>query len=185
MCGGFIQGSTLEGLFGGEGSPGFAGDAAECDACLLDNAVCQVERHSTGRQCKLIGFAIANLEIQRTPRPRSGRDNEASDQIAGLQVRCNMWRIARKAVQLLERHAARAILAHDLNSRAERCEGLSEIARIVRDAMLAYAQHRQFARDPAERGAARAGSTLVACRIARVAKVGASRALHDVACERR
>src|SRR5207237_2569537 len=81
--------------------------------------------------------------------------------------------------------APRARRAGHLHPRFQRDQALAEIARIGRDAGIAYPEHRMRTIEALDRGAAGPRRALVAIRIGSVAKIRAPRALEHVAAERR
>ena len=113
-----------------------------------------------------------------------GRQNDGDDQFAGFEHAVALRRIAGQAMEGLERHLAPPRRALDLDPGVERDERDAEIGRVRRDAALAPAEHGVMPRIPAPRVAARAGLALVAG-AGDVVEIGASRALQEVAADRR
>ncbi len=88
-------------------------------------------------------------------------------------------------MKFCKRHRRRSGGAENLHLRIQSDQRLGKIAWIRRDAMVTDAENRVAAIDALHRGAARPGIPLVAGFPARIAKVGAARALQNVAAERR
>jgi hypothetical protein len=84
-----------------------------------------------------------------------------------------------------ERDGARALLADDFDGRVESHQGLGEVPRIGRDALVADAEDGMRAVESLHRGTARAWVALVAFGIGRVAEIGATGALQDISAQAR
>ena len=146
-----------------------------------DSAAVQVQRHRGGGQREGVGLAVAYLHVERPAGPRAGRHVEAGDQLARTQIGLDVRRVAWQAVQVLERQAALAVRAVELHGGAKGHQRDGEVAGVVRDAVLADAQHGEVAVRAGERGTTRAGDALVAGRPARVTVVVAPGTLQNVA----
>jgi hypothetical protein len=149
----------------------------------VDTALPQVERDRGRDQRELVGFPVANLEVEGAAcAPRSG-DEERHDHVAGRQRRLDVGRSAGAAMQVGERDAAVAPGADDVDHRVERDQRLGEIPGIGGDAMIARAEHGMHAVVSVHGGAAAARVALVALGIGDIAEIGAAGALEDVAGE--
>ncbi len=164
-------------------APWRGGDAAKRDAHVADRAAVEIERDSSRGQSEFVGLAVSYFEINRAARPRRGGNRKAGNDLTGQQRIFDIWRVARLQVQLGEGNFAHAVLAHDLDLRVERSQRLREVAGIGRNAVLTGAEYGVRPVDAVQRGAAGAGIALVAIGVGRVSKVGATRALQDVAAE--
>ncbi len=167
------------------GAPRACGHAAQADADGTDASVgVEFEAYRRGGDREGIGFAVADLEIERAAGPRSGRDVERGDQLTRAQDGLDVRRIARLAVQTLERDAAGvAVGVEQVYGGAERGEHDGEVAGVAGNAVPAGAEHGQQPVDPADCGTAGAGRALAAGGPARVAEVVAAGALQHVAAE--
>src|SRR5260370_5260988 len=89
-------------------APRHGGDAAERDADLARPALLEVERDGGGGECELVGAAVANLEVQRAPRPLLCRQREGRDDVTGSKAGFDIGRVAGPTMQRRERDRAPA-----------------------------------------------------------------------------
>ena len=126
----------LEQRFGLARAPWHGRDSAKRDARVADHAVLKVERDGRRGQRELIGLAVARLQIERT-RP-AALDRRSRRSIPRAQGRLDLRAYPGRLVQLREWKVARTPdLPGDLDRGIERDQGLREIARIGRDALIA------------------------------------------------
>ena len=76
-------------------------------ACRTTPSV-HVERDRRRGQREFVGLPVADLQVERAPRPRPGRDREAGDQVARRQRGLDVGRRPGRPVQLREGDRARA-----------------------------------------------------------------------------
>ena len=164
--------------------PRLGADAADGDPRLPDHRGVDVERDCGGHERELEARAVAHLQVVRAPRVRGGRNQDGRDQVAGVEHRLDLRRVARHAMQRLDRQRARPLRAVDHDVGVEHDERDREVTGVRRDAVRARAEDRVEAVLTVERGAARARRAFVARRD-HVAEVDAAGALQQVAADRR
>ncbi len=120
----------------------------------------------------------------RGPRLRSCGHVDSDDQVTAVEHRVSLGRSARQTVKLHERNRPLSRgPAHD-HLRVERSEGDREIGGVCGDARVGPTEDGVVAVEPVHCRAAGAGLPLIARQGVLIAKIGAARALHDIAANR-
>ena len=167
-------------MLGFEGAPRPGADATQGDAGVLDLVAVQLQHDCRRCESKLIGGAIAQLEIVRLCSGIGWRQRDADDHVARLQNGFAVGSGAGQQIKFVNWNAALALCSLDLNCRLKRGERNVLVGRIGCDAVLAGAEDGERAVVAVDCGAAGAGFALVAG-VGGVAEIDAAGALQQIA----
>src|SRR5207248_4436898 len=125
--------------------------------------------------------AIAQLHVGGALRKRRFRKRNVCDQLSVLNRCFDVRSGTGQLVEFLDWNPALTLRAYDVHNSIECDKSNGHVRGMRGDAMLTATQHGMDAIETFQRGAARAWLSLVASRIRRIAKVIATRTLHQVA----
>ena len=158
--------------------------AAQRNTRSAHRAALHVERRGDRDECKRVARAVPDLQVCGLGEARCGQLN-GRDQLAVLEVRIALRRVAGQPVKLAQRNRALTFGAAHAHHRVERGERHGHVGRMHGDALVARAEDGVDAVVAFERGAAGAGIALVALGEGAVIEVIAARALEQIAADRR
>src|SRR5439155_3392849 len=103
-CG--VEAAASKGCLDLGNTPGFGSHPAKGDTRLADAAAIHLERHRGRYDRELERGTVAYLEVMRAARRGIGRHRDGGDDLARLEHRLDVRAVARKAVEVDERHGA-------------------------------------------------------------------------------
>ena len=154
-------------------------DAAEREACLLDDVAVEFEPDCDGNKRERIREPVTDFQIRVVLRETLRRQLHRSDDLVGIEAGVALRCIARQPVEVRKRDHAVARDASNVDLRLQYRERDAHVRWVDRDAGFARTEDRVHAIVAVNGGAAAAGLSFVAGRRS-VVEVMAARTLEEI-----
>ena len=179
-----VGGLADERGFGLGRSPGFGAHAAQRDARPRHVSAGDRDHDRRRRQGEFVRRPVAQLQIDLLASGDGRRKRDVRDQVARLEHRFALRRVAGQKMKVADRDRARALRSLHVDRRFQRRHRHAHVRRVGRDAMFARAEDGERAVAAGDGRAAGPGLALVAGHRG-VAEIHAARSLEQVAGSRR